>query len=73
MNPTKYGQRVQYAEPILLPSALRLSPKQLQRLQAIIGTFRFNADSVDSTLQMPVSSLLTDASHVSATEINRTS
>ena len=70
-NPPKYGQRVQYAEPILLPSALKLQPKQLQRLQAIIGTFRFNADSVDSTLQMSVSSLLTDASHVSAPEITR--
>ena len=52
-NPPKYGQRIQYAEPTLLPAAQKLPPQQLHRLQEIVGTFRFNADSVDSTLQMP--------------------
>ena len=61
-SPPKYGQRIQYAAPSLLPSALKLPPKQLQRLQEIVGTFRFCADSVDSAMQMPVSSLLTDVS-----------
>ena len=70
-NPPKYGQRIQYAEPTLLPAAQKLPPQQLKRLQEIVGTFRFNADSVDSTLQMPVSSLLTDASNVSAKELDR--
>ena len=70
-QPPKYGQPIQYASSLPPPSACKLSPQQQKQIQEIVGTFRFYADAVDSTMAMPVSSLSTDTNNLEKSELNR--
>ena len=70
-QPPKYGQSIQYAVQSIDSTKYKLTPLQLQTIQEIVGTFRFYADAVDSTMIMPVSALLTDTNNIETSGLDR--